>query len=129
MIKNKKKNKKDPGWSQLIKPYKESADTWRDIWVANNRSHDTLIYPIYKRTQNLYHLQVRRLKKMNTVLEDINILKGNNTNNNDLINLIKKKRKTKSNPAMLLTTTAAMKFLTFSPGNMKVYIIKFRRMR
>ena len=76
----KRKQNKIPGWSDYVKPYKESADTWRNIWESNGRVRDNIIFPIYKKARNTFHLKVKKLRKLNNVLKDLNIFSEDKRN-------------------------------------------------
>ena len=57
--KTKKGGKSKPlpirGWNELVQPLKEKASFWYFLWKENGKP----------RTKNIYHLAIRRVKRLN----------------------------------------------------------------
>ena len=58
-----KKRKKLPYWGSKVKPFKDDAIFWRNIWLQCNKPTSGIIYDLMKRTKQQYHYAVRRLKR------------------------------------------------------------------
>ena len=59
----KKKKSSKPGWQQLVHPYRQSAQFWYQVWDSAGRPLNTQLHLVMKRTRNLFHYQVRKLRK------------------------------------------------------------------
>ena len=52
-----------PGWSSLVKPYKEKSIFWHKIWLSARRPLNCQLFDIMKHTRNIYHYHLRKCKK------------------------------------------------------------------
>ena len=55
-------NNKVPGWNDIIKPYKDEALFWHNVWVSLNRPQNNEVYIAMKTFRNQYHYAIRRSK-------------------------------------------------------------------
>ena len=95
---NKKGKKKPPipGWSDAVKPFKENAFFWHQVWVSCGRPINTEVHKIMKRTRNLYHYQFKKCKKTTEKTRKNKLLDAClNGNSGDLFREIKAMRNTK----------------------------------
>ena len=51
-----------PGWNDKIRPLKDTADFWSEIWGQNDRPDIGLIADIFLKTRRDYHYAVRAQK-------------------------------------------------------------------
>ena len=51
-----RENKKPPpivkGWKELVKPYKDTANFWYQLWRSNNKKREGVVYEQMKQTKN-----------------------------------------------------------------------------
>ena len=52
-----------PGWNEYVKPEREQAILWHNIWVECGRPRDGWVASIMRRTRAKYHYAVRRVKR------------------------------------------------------------------
>ena len=53
-----------PRWNEDIEPYTKDALFWHSIWLSTGRSLNTQLHRLMKRTRNIYHLHIRKNKRM-----------------------------------------------------------------
>ena len=94
----KKEKKVVKGWNTLVKPVKEEATFWHNLWHDCGRPREGEVYNVMKKTRNQYHATVRRVKKIGTYIDNCRILDGT-SKNDDLFASIRKSRKEKSGAA------------------------------
>ena len=62
---NIKNNKKGiPRWNIDIEPFKENAHFWHAIWQSSGRPLNCQLHKIMKRTRNIYHLHIRKNRRI-----------------------------------------------------------------
>ena len=52
-----------PGWSEEVKPYRDSAYFWHQVWKSADRPINTQLHNIMKRTRNIYHYHYKKCKQ------------------------------------------------------------------
>ena len=52
-----------PGWNSHVRPYRDSAFFWHEVWRSCGSPFNTEVHNIMKRTRNLYHFQYRKCKR------------------------------------------------------------------
>ena len=62
------------GWSDYVEPYRKDAKFWHAIWVSLGRPLNCEVHNVMKRTRNLFHYAVRRVKKNREKIEQDNLL-------------------------------------------------------
>ena len=92
-VKSNKSNK--PGWSTEVHPYRENAHFWHKIWMSAGRPINTQLHQIMKRTKNVFHYQVRKLKKSQEIISKNKLLDACLNGSGDLFSEIKKLRNAK----------------------------------
>ena len=57
------KAKTTPGWNEFVRPAQETARFWNAVWSSAGKPVNCELHSIMKKTRNIYHYQVRRVKK------------------------------------------------------------------
>ena len=55
--------KSSPGWRQAVKPFRDWAYFWHQIWQSCGRPHNTEIHKIMRKTRNQYHHEYKKCEK------------------------------------------------------------------
>ena len=74
-----------PGWKAQVKPYQEDSLFWHSMCRTADRPGEGGLFVIMKKTRNLYHYAVRRIKKKAQKL-----LEASDSGSSDLLNEMKK---------------------------------------
>ena len=82
-----------PGWQELVHPYRESAQFWFQVWDSAGRPLNSQLHQIMKRTRNLFHYQVRKLRKVSDNIAKNKLLDACLHGDGDLFSEIKRIRK------------------------------------
>ena len=96
--KNDKFQKVIPGFD-VVRPAKETAAFWHSIWVSCNKPINTELHQIMKRTRNIYHYELRKIKAAENKIKANKLLEASLNNGTDLFKQIKQLRKCKNNVA------------------------------
>ena len=84
-------NKKTiPGWSEQVKPFRDKAMFWDQIWKSAGKPVNCELHNIKKRSRNLYHYKLRKVKKSEDFIRKHNLL---NACLNGFVNHLKKSKK------------------------------------
>ena len=86
-----------PDWNSGIKPFQEKAQFWRAVWLSAGRPQQGQLFMLMKKTRNTYHLQIRKMKRIQNQVRRNNLLNCCLSNKGDLFDVIKKQRKCKQN--------------------------------
>ena len=89
------KSKHVPGWKTLVKPFRDSAFFWHQVWTSAGRPINTTLHKIMKRTRNVYHFQYRKCRKAEELIKKNKLLDACINGNGDIFLEIKKLRKAK----------------------------------
>ena len=92
-MKNSSNGKTVPNWNTEIKPYKEEAKFWHSIWLSAGRPLNNHLHTIMKRTRNIYHLHIRKNKRMMDRIKRSNLVNACIANNGNLFEEIKRQRR------------------------------------
>ena len=57
-----------PGWKSEVKPFRDTAYFWHQVWVSAGKPINTELHRIMKKTRNTYHFQVRKCKKSEEII-------------------------------------------------------------
>lgn len=57
------RKKTRPGWNEEIKPFRDNAYFWHQIWSSCGRPLNNEVHKIMKKTWNVYHFQFRKCIK------------------------------------------------------------------
>ena len=55
-----------PGWKSEVRPYRDTAFFWHQIWVSCGRPLNTEVHNIMKKTRNIYHYQTESVGRPKT---------------------------------------------------------------
>ena len=84
-----------PGWKQFVKPFRDKAHFWHQVWDSAGRPLNTELHRIMKKTRNLFHFQYRKCKKAENMIKKNKLLDACINGNGDIFVEIKKMRKSK----------------------------------
>ena len=87
-----KRETSKPGWSQFVKPFRDNAFFWSQVWNSAGRPLHCQLHTIMKRTRNLYHFHVRKIKKSEAIIKKNNLLEACLNGNGEIFKEIKKIR-------------------------------------
>ena len=95
VIKPKFERKRAPksGWSEQVKPYRDTAHFWNQVWKSAGCPHNTVLYNIMKRSRNIYHYQHRKCSKSVEMIRKNKILDSCINGDGDIFEEIKAMRK------------------------------------
>ena len=79
-------------WKENIQPFKDRSMFWHAIWISAGKPINTQLHKLMKRARNIYHLQIRRSKKMKDILMKNSLLKACKHKNGDIFTEIRKMR-------------------------------------
>ena len=81
-----------PGWSAEVKPFRDTAYFWSQIWKSAGRPLNNELHRIMKRTRNIYHFQARKCKQGEEYIERSKLLDACVNGSEDIFSEIKKLR-------------------------------------
>ena len=81
------------GWNDEIKPYKEKANFWYQVWISAGRPMNNELHKVMRHTRNIYHYTIRKCKRVQETIKRNKLLKACVTGNGDIFTEIKKLRK------------------------------------
>ena len=77
-------NNRVPGWNEQVRPFRDDARFWHAIWVSCGKPINTQVYFIMKRTKNIFHYAVHKVKKIQEKIQEekmlISLQEGGSTN-------------------------------------------------
>ena len=79
-----KKKKKFPYWGSKIKPFKDDAIFWSNIWIQCGKPSNGVVHGLMKKTKLQYHYAIRKLKRESDKLRKCRMaesIAGNNSRN------------------------------------------------
>ena len=82
-----------PGWTDTVKPFRDEAYFWHQVWQSAGRPLNTQLHLIMKRTRNIYHYNIRKCKKAENSIRRNRLLDACINGNGDIFKEIKKMRK------------------------------------
>ena len=85
-----------PGWSEAVKPYKDQAYFWHQVWQSCGRPQNSEIHKIMKKTRNKYHYEFKKCRKARERIQKSKLLEACMGNGGDLFSELKKLRQTRS---------------------------------
>ena len=96
LMENKNSQRKNtiiPGWKEEVKPHRDTAVFWHQIWVSCGKPINCEVHNVMKRTRNIYHYHLRKCKKSEKVIKKNKLLDACLNGNGDIFKEIKKIRK------------------------------------
>ena len=88
-------SKISPGFSEKVKPFKETAYFWHSVWKSAGRPINTELHKLMKKTRNRYHMENKKCQKAELTIKKSKLLDACLNGNGDLFREIKAMRKTK----------------------------------
>ena len=85
--------KKIPMWNDEIKPFQDDAYFWHAVWQSAGRPLNCHLHNIMKRTRNLYHLHIRKNRRMQEQLKRNKLLECCLQGDRNIFDEVKKSRK------------------------------------
>ena len=98
----KKKQGLIPQWTEDIKPFRDTALFWNSVWQSAGRPLNNALHNVMKRTRNVYHLHIRKNKRMVNTLKKNKILAACFGDNQ--LDLFKEIKKIRKSPPSVATT-------------------------
>ena len=84
-----------PGWSDHVKPFREEAYFWHQLWVSYGKPLNTDIHKMMKKTRNKYHYEYKKCCKADLKIKSSKLLDSCLNGGGDLFKQIKHMRKCK----------------------------------
>ena len=84
-----------PGWSLTVKPFRDKAHFWHQVWISAGRPLNTQLHKIMKKSKDVYHFQYRKCKKAEDMIVKNKLLDACINGNGDIFAEIRKLRKSK----------------------------------
>ena len=84
-----------PGWKTFVKPFRDKAYFWHQVWDSAGRPINTELHRIMKKTKNVYHFQYRKCRKSEEIITKNKLLDACINGNGDIFTEIRKLRKAK----------------------------------
>ena len=88
-------SKSIPGWNESVRHHKETAYFWHQLWLSCGKPINTEIHRIMKRTRNLYHSEIRKIKKSENLVRKNKLLNACLNGEGDIFKDIKSLRNTR----------------------------------
>ena len=93
------KKKPVPGWSEEVQPFRKDAFFWHGIWKSAGRPVNTVLHNIMKKTRNLYHYQLKKVRKSEELIRKNKLLDACINGSGDIFSELKKMRSHKATVA------------------------------
>ena len=88
-----REKKVQSGWMGEVKPFREDAYFWHQVWTSCGRPQNTEVHKIMKRTRNRYHYEYKKCRKAEEKLKRSNLLDACLNGGGDLFQELKSFRK------------------------------------
>ena len=86
------KKKGRPGWVEIVAQFRKKAMFWSEVWKSAGKPQNCELFYIMKRSKNVYHYQVRKLKKSDNIIKRNNLLNACLNGESNIFKEIKKLR-------------------------------------
>ena len=63
-----------PGWLDQVKPHRDKAYFWHQMWKSAGRPINTQLHNIMKKTRNTYHYHYKKCKKAEEIIKKNKLL-------------------------------------------------------
>ena len=87
------------GWSEYVKPFRDKAFFWHQVWLSAGRPINCQLHLVMKHTRNVYHYEVRKIKRSEQIIKKNRLLDACLNGNGEIFNEVKKLRSHKSQVA------------------------------
>ena len=84
-----------PGWNDSVKPFRDTAYFWHQIWLSCGKPINKDVHRIMKRTRNIYHYQYRKIKNSEEIVKKNKLLDTCLNGGGDIFKEIKSMRNTR----------------------------------
>ena len=91
----KEKVKAMPGWNESVKPLRETAYFWHQIWQSAGRPINTELHQIMKKTRNIFHMAAKKCRRAEEKIKKNKLLQACISGEGNIFQEIKAMRKTK----------------------------------
>ena len=91
-----KSRKVIPGWNQVVKPFKDKAYFWHQIWASMGRPINCEIHRVMKSSRNRYHYELKKCRKAEDKVRSSKLLEACLNGDCDIFKQIKTIRTTHS---------------------------------
>ena len=85
-----------PGWSEAVKPHRDQAYFWHQVWQSCGRPQNSEIHKIMKKTRNKYHYEYKKCRKAKERIQKSKLLEACMGGGGDLFTELKKLRQTRN---------------------------------
>ena len=89
------KRKVIPGFNDTVKPFKEKAYFWHQVWKSAGCPTNTELHTIMKRSRNQYHRELKKCQRSEMMIKKSKLLNACLNGNGELFKEIKSMRKSK----------------------------------
>ena len=86
------KKQPKPGWSEQVKPFRDTAFFWSQVWKSAGKPINTVLHGIMKRSRNIYHYQHRKCVKSEEIIKKNKVLDACINGDGDIFKEIKSLR-------------------------------------
>ena len=90
-----------PGWKREVKPFRDKAYFWSQVWISAGKPIGTVLHTIMKRSRNIYHYNYKKCIKSEEKIKRNKLLDSCLNGGSDIFKELKKMRKCES----LVSTT------------------------
>ena len=91
-----KSRKVIPGWNQAVKPFKDKAYFWHQVWVSMGRPINCEIHRVMKSSRNRYHYELKKCRKAEDKVRSSKLLEACLNGGCDIFKQIKTMRSTQT---------------------------------
>ena len=85
-----------PGWNEAVKPFKDKAYFWHQVWVSLGRPVNSEVHKVMKRSRNKYHYELKKCRKAVDKIRSSKLLDACLNGGGDIFKEIKSMRNVKS---------------------------------
>lgn len=83
------KKKLIPGWSEQVKPFRDAAFFWNQVWKSAGKPLNTVLHEVMKRSRNVYHYQFKKCEKSKKIIQKNKLLDACINGDGDIFKEIK----------------------------------------
>ena len=82
-----------PGWSDEVKPFRDRAFFWCQVWKSAGKPIGTVLHNIMKRSRNVYHYNYKKCQRAQDKIKSNKLLDACLNGGSDVFKEVKKMRK------------------------------------
>ena len=87
-----------PGWTDVVKPFKDEALFWNAVWTSAGKPINNSLHKIMKKSRNVYHYAIRKCKRATENIKKEKLLNSCFTGKNNIFDELRRMRQVKKNP-------------------------------